>query len=152
MSAQIDLPALEFSHGCISPLWSRDSLVVCASRVLRRGYFNDYYLVDSKLKLFRALAVRKVRYRPPFWGWRLMHSRQVEVAVSFEEPIQLSLPDVISRVLSALQQEPDRWSAGWDLDELRREVRAVHSVGDVAALLNAPIGDPAEHAAPVEES
>jgi hypothetical protein len=127
---ELMFPILTISQGTLLAIPSAESLMTATRHAIKRGYFDDLWLVDSASKSYRVHSCETVE--EPLW-------RRIKTLIGGEVRIEkfntsylgiASVDDVRARCIAAIEAD-DTWNAGWDVSELIAVVRGSQTVADV---------------------
>ena len=106
-----------------------------SEELLKEGVWHNCEIIDSIGRRFSILEVKKIGLRGLF-GWvPALKGKSIWVDFNFSELRRVELDEFKLLVINKLGQNPDFWEKGWDVEELKEEIRNSISFKEVIELL-----------------
>jgi len=136
----LKFPALRFfseSNGeSVDVVASYDELTTTTSYAVRTGLFTKITLVTADGSAVRFKSARILHGVGPFWGYRFLFHRIVNVELILDHCIvPLPLEEVKSRVGKCLKDE-DLWGEMGDFEEFENAVNGAGSISEIIGLIS----------------
>jgi hypothetical protein len=121
-------PVICFNQSIFLIRRSEEDLTLANKLGLRRGFFNDLKIVDSKGVLYHVAGASKICGVGLFWGYDLFLSQRIRVALHFSgEPRTISVEDIKDMIRKCGRG----WSLRQDREELWTSVLEADSVSEI---------------------
>lgn len=76
----------------------------------------------------------------PFWGYNIFLNQNIRLKLVLSvETLELTLPDVKNKVVTAINKERDFWSSGGNINQIRKLVIDSPSIADLIQKLGTVI-------------
>lgn len=135
VNVKINYPILAFPKGYVLA-YEKEELDICNKTALKNGFYENLYLIDSKLNKFTVYKTKPLRGVPPFWGFRITQSRVIEIDLQLVPLETPSMTEVRETTIQLINKNRSFWAAGWNIKELESLIRKAESIPEIVDILN----------------
>lgn len=105
-------------------------LVLCTRRGVRKGFYKNMIVLDSRSQLFIVKSTSIIGYAP--WRyWLSMFDIGVRVKLEMTEPETLSLDKFKEMIIDRMKNERDLWEPGGSLGTFINPIRKAMTAADI---------------------
>lgn len=124
-----------FPNGALKIAVTPAYLTTYTARGLRRGYFNELRIVDSRSKWFRVRSARKLHGLGRFGGYDIFLNQWIRVGLDIEDTHREASLDEVKEIVLKDFDSWDGWRSRGDFDVLRRRVTGAHTIPGLLEIL-----------------
>lgn len=123
-SMQFPILAFSYERKHVGVVFSEDELIKPSTVALKKGYFNNLFIVDCKGTAYVVRSVRRVGSSWTSLLLSLVNEGRHRVALEIDEVGEVSIAHTKSLVCAAIEMDSDFWSAmTGDYNDIKGQVR-----------------------------
>ncbi len=127
----LKFPVLEIYKGSPFPCSSMDCLLTTTSLALRKGFFNDLKIIDSKGNEFLVKGAKKIRTVSRFYEIIMLFNPVIKVNLDIEETGRIFTIEEVKNLILSDFKKWQGWGSRGDFVCLKTSVENARTIAEI---------------------